>query len=260
MRRTQPGLARSTQNACPGTAFAGTTSAGVEDRRREVSDLGTIRSEAEIRHDVADALKGDARLNASVISVEVVGRDVILRGTVPTYEQKQVATEVATRVRDVLNVRNELEVTTPVRRSDQAITQDVQGHLERDVWVDQSHITVKTVGGMVHLSGTVDSCGHRAYAEQAARRVPGVVEVVDELVVEPMVAREDGVIAEEVLQVVAGDPRIDASNVAVDVQNGVAHLRGAVPTGEQKRLAAHHARWVPGVRQVVDELEVAEQG
>ena len=220
--------------------------------------MGTIRSEVEIRDDVMDALKA-APLNVSGIGVEVIGRDVVLRGTVPTYEQKQVAADVATRIRDVLNVRNELEVTTPVRRSDQAITRDVQGHLERDVWVDQSHITVKTVGGVVHLSGTVDSCGHRAYAEQTARRVPGVVDVVDELVVEPMVAREDGVIAEEVLQAVAGDPRIDASNVAVDVHNGVAHLRGAVPTGEQKRLAVHQARWVPGVREVVDELEVCEQ-
>lgn len=218
--------------------------------------MATTRSDAEIRRDVAAALRANPRLDATHVSIDVVGGTVRLRGSVPDWEQWALAAETAMQVKDALRVENDLRVPAGARRPDQGITYDVLAALERDRFLDASRISVETTDGIVHLSGLLDSDEHRAAAERDARAVPGVAGVANEIEVRPAATWNDREVSETVMAVVASDPRIDARNVAADVQGGVVHLRGTVPTDEQKRLAAELARQAPGVRRVVDELKV----
>jgi len=214
------------------------------------------RSSTDIQHDVIDALTADIRVDASNIDVDVVGGVVYLRGTVPTYYEKRVATEIVNRIKGVVDVVNELRVAPVTPRSDAAIAADVRAALERDAWVDADKITVTVTNGVVYLSGTVDSYTEKSYAESDAWSVEGVVDVVNNITIVPRPTRSDAEIATDVRADLVRNIRIDPSRISVEVVNGVVYLQGSVATIGQKWLASDVAWWTPGVKDVVNELQV----
>ena len=66
----------------------------------------------------------------------------------------------------------------------------------------------------------------------------------------------DARIKEAISRRLMDDPRLDASDIDVEVRDGVAILRGTAP-GRCKRLAHDIAAAVPGVRDVTSELQTA---
>ncbi len=216
-----------------------------------------VRSDLDVRQDVLDELQHDIRIDATHVTVDVVGGVVYLRGTVPSYYQKRIATEDANRIKGTIDVVNELRVAPVSPRSDADISADVRAALARDVRiVDFARINVNTVNGVVYLSGTVNSYTDKYYAGNDAWTVAGVVDVVNDIVVQPSPVRTDLEIAEDVRRALFRDVRVDASKIGVDVHNGVVYLRGTVPTSSQKWQAEDDAWWVTGVRSVVNELAV----
>jgi len=221
--------------------------------------VAVVRSDLDIQQDVVDALTTDIRIDSTNVSVDVVGGVVYLRGTVPSFHEKRIATEIANRIKGVVDVVNELRVAPITLRTDQEITDDVRAALTRDVWVDERKIDVSTVGGVVYLSGNVDSYTEKSYAESDAWSVQGVVDVVNNIVITPVPARTDAQIAQDVRAELVRNIRIDPSKVTVEVVNGVVYLRGSVTTTEQRWLASDVAWWTPGVRDVVNELKVVPE-
>ena len=215
-----------------------------------------LRSDQDTRQDVVDALTCDIRVDASNLDVEVVNGVVYLRGTVPSYFEKRTATEIVNRIKGVVDVVNELRVVPVTPRTDQEITDDVRAALVRDVWVDERKITVNTINGVVYLAGTVDSYTEKSYAEGDAWSVPGVIDVINNIVIAPSPTRTDDEIAQEVRNDLARNIRIDPSRMSVNVVNGTVTLRGTVSTVEQKWLAEEVAWWTAGVRDVLNELQV----
>ncbi|MGH2457726.1 MAG: BON domain-containing protein [Chloroflexota bacterium] len=66
----------------------------------------------------------------------------------------------------------------------------------------------------------------------------------------------DTQVRQDVLDELRHDVRIDSTNATVDVNNGVVHLFGTVPTYFQKITAGEDARRIKGVRSVVNDLVV----
>jgi osmotically-inducible protein OsmY len=64
---------------------------------------------------------------------------------------------------------------------DQTITAKVKSSLTEDKTSNLTRIGVKTNDGVVYLQGVVDSEQDRAIAENRARRVPDVINVVNQL-------------------------------------------------------------------------------
>lgn len=70
--------------------------------------------------------------------------------------------------------------------NDLEITAQLKSKLASDVGVSSvTNISVNSTNGVVTLSGQVDSADNRAKAEAAAKSVPKVVRVVDNLQVAP---------------------------------------------------------------------------
>lgn len=70
----------------------------------------TVRTDTEIMSDVAEVLSFDPRIDAGQIDVVVSGGLVTLMGTVPVFEQRQLAEEDVRRVPGVTAIHNDLTV------------------------------------------------------------------------------------------------------------------------------------------------------
>lgn len=69
------------------------------------------------------------------------------------------------------------------KREDQTIRRDIESALFYDNMVNSYQVTVDVVDGVVTLSGAVDSEDERRMAEEDARVIPGVRQIVNNLTV-----------------------------------------------------------------------------
>lgn len=214
-------------------------------------------TDEEIRRNVWDEISHDVRIDSSNITVTVTDGVVYLEGTVPTYTQKIIAAEDARRIKGVVDVVNNLQVVPPRIWTDEEIRDIIRRNLDRDVRIsDPSKIHVTVSAGVVTLTGTVPSYSQKVAAAEDAWAAPGVIDVINDIVVSPARVRTDAEIEADVRRVLDTDPDINAARIQVSVVNGVVYLRGAVPTYYQIEEAEEDAWSVPGVVNVVNELTV----
>jgi hyperosmotically inducible periplasmic protein len=147
-------------------------------------------------------------------------------------------------------------------RSDTQITARVKTALIRNDATKAREINVETENGIVQLSGFVDSQEMKQAAGNTALRVSGVKEVRNELDVRKGGrsagrATDDTVIAAKVKGELATDAGLaTASDVNVEVRDGVVQLSGFVASADQKQAAERIARQVAGVTNVRNSIEV----
>lgn len=214
-------------------------------------------TDQEIRQNVWDEISHDARIDSSNITVTVTDGIVYLDGTVPSYYQKITAGEDARRIKGVIDVVNNLTVRLPRVWTDAEIRDTIRGNLDRDIRItDPSKIFVSVSDGIVTLSGTVPTYRQRTAASDDAWAAPGVVDVINDIVVVPPTVRTDAEIEADVRRVLDSDPDINAARISVSVVDRVVYLRGSVPTYYQIDEATDDAWSVPGVVNVVNELTV----
>jgi len=133
--------------------------------------------------------------------------------------------------------------------------------LQWDTRVRPNEIGVAVKDGIVTLTGWVDSYLKKIAAEEAARRVPGVKAVVNDIEVRlPSSAeRTDADLAAAVLNALRWDAAIPAGKVEVTVSQGWVTLKGEVDHYFQKRDAEPAIERLSGVRGVSNLLTVKPQ-
>jgi osmotically-inducible protein OsmY len=216
-----------------------------------------MKSDTQIQQDVLRELMWDGRVEASDVGVEVDEGVVTLTGTVDSYAKKLAAQEAAHRVGGVLDVANDMQVhISGLRaRTDTQIAQAVRHALEWDALVPDERIRTTVSHGTVTLEGAVPRWRDRVEAERAVRPLAGVVDVVNDLIVEaPTVAPQ--VIRQTIEDALARRAVREADRILVSVDDGTVVLAGTVHTWPEKRAilgAAGHAR---GVRHVEDHIRI----
>ena len=75
--------------------------------------------------------------------------------------------------------------TAPGIKSDEDIKRSVEDSLFWDTWVDSSKVKVEVENGVVTLTGTVRSIVEKRAAGDDAWDVPGVIDVVNEICIQP---------------------------------------------------------------------------
>jgi hyperosmotically inducible periplasmic protein len=154
----------------------------------------------------------------------------------------------------------------PAKLEDAGTTARVKGVLITNKSTKAHQINVETQGGVVQLSGFVDSEVARQAAVAAARNVDGVKEVQDRLLIRDAgrttgQATADTVIAAKLKTELAGSAGLGvASDVIVEVNSGVVELSGFVPTFDEKNRAAEIARRISGVMDVKNNITVKTRG
>ena len=155
---------------------------------RTRTSTGETIDDAVILGSVKSALISDPRTDAHEINVDVNRGVVQLNGFVDSQNEKSRATIVATEVKGVREVQNNLAVTqgtetTGEHFDDAVLTTKVKTALIESPDTKAHQITVETYNGIVQLGGFVDSEKARAAASTVAMSVAGVKSVSNEIAV-----------------------------------------------------------------------------
>ena len=138
---------------------------------------------------VKTELAESPEVKAHEVNVETYRGVVQLNGFVDTPSARAAATQVASSVSGVKEVRNNLQVAehTSIEGSadDTMVTAKVKTALITEPMTKAYQIDVTTQQGIVQLAGFVDSPTEKSKATEVARSVPGVKDVRNDLQVKP---------------------------------------------------------------------------
>ena len=140
-----------------------------------------MRTDSQIQKDIIDELKWEPSLQDEDIGVAVHDGVVTLAGFVDSYANKWKAERVASRVKGVKAIANDLEVKLPTSssRPDPDIARAALAALKWNVMVPDDRIKVKVEKGWLTLEGDVDWNFQREEAERAVRNLTGVIGVTN---------------------------------------------------------------------------------
>jgi hyperosmotically inducible protein len=148
--------------------------------------IGTEIDDTVLTTKVKSALMADEYVKSFDIKVETFKGGVMLSGFVDTQAQMDRGVEVAKAVLGVKNVDNKLSIkvgtqTVGNKIDDTVITASVKTAMLADTIMKSREVSVVTVKGEVQLSGFADSETQITHASEVAKKVEGVVNVVNHM-------------------------------------------------------------------------------
>jgi osmotically-inducible protein OsmY len=158
---------------------------GVANDIRVKLPSSSERPDPELARAAVDALKWNVLVPDDRIRVKVANGWLTLEGEVDWYYQKEEAERAVRKLRGVKGVTN--LVTVAVRPASSDVKEKIRNALERGAELDADRIRVEVEGSRVILRGTVRSYTEKRDAERAARNAPGVTEVENLIIVDPLV-------------------------------------------------------------------------
>jgi osmotically-inducible protein OsmY len=150
-------------------------------------------------------------------------------------------------------------MTTLTIKSDSQIKADVLAELKWDANVDETEVGVQVHDGIVTLTGNINAYPKKFAARNAAHRVHGVLDVVDDLRVKIPTAweRSDEDLAKAVRNALKWDVLVPDDRITSTVSSGTVTLQGSVDTWNQRADAEQAVHRLTGVRSVVNQVAVA---
>jgi osmotically-inducible protein OsmY len=130
--------------------------------------------------------------------------------------------------------------------------------IKRRAYIDAAALGVAVKGGIVPLSGYVQSYWEKVAAERATERVSGVRAVVNELEVRLPTSSErtDEDIARAALNALEWSVLVPPDRIKVEVSKGWVTLEGSVDWQFQKSAADKAVRKLIGVKGIINLVEV----
>jgi osmotically-inducible protein OsmY len=216
-----------------------------------------MRTDAQIQKDVMAQLQWEPFLNAAQIGVAVRDGVVTLSGHVDSYSKKAAAEAAAKKILGVKAVAEGITVgVSPFyKRTDTEIAEAVLSALKWNTAVQEEKIKVKVEDGVVSLDGTVDWLYQRQNAFDAVRNLAGVVLVNNNIVVAASPTPKD--IKDRIKEALRRNATLDADKITVSLDGSEVVLKGTVRSLAEKEDAERAAWSGRGVREVVNDLEVA---
>ena len=145
-----------------------------------------------------------------------------------------------------------------MRKTDEQIRKEVLDELEWDSRLASSEIGVHVKDGVVTLIGTTASYAAKLAAEEGAHRIPGVLDVANDIQVKVggKAARTDSELAQAVRRALEWDALIEDENIHSTVSDGWVTLSGTVDRLREREDAEHAVRHLTGIRGVTNAIQV----
>ncbi len=144
-------------------------------------------------------------------------------------------------------------------KNDDEIKSEVLFQLGWDSRINQNEIGVGVKRGVVTLMGEVDSYAKKIAAQKAAHRVPGVLDVANEIEVKipNIFQRTDAEIAHAIRHALDWNVLVPAEHIYSTVTNGWVTLEGSVELYRERIDAERAISHLPGVRGVNNKIQVS---
>jgi osmotically-inducible protein OsmY len=149
-------------------------------------------------------------------------------------------------------------MTMSHEKKDGEIQQSVLRELKWDTRVNETDVGVTVANGIVTLTGTVPSWAKREAAQEAAHRVPGVLDVANDVVVRfpGGEERSDTDLAFAVRSALEWDVLVPDTRIRSTVSQGHVTLEGDVDYAHERDDAVRAVKNLRGVRSVSNRIEV----
>jgi osmotically-inducible protein OsmY len=138
------------------------------------------------------------------------------------------------------------------------LQRDVLDELVWDPSINAAHIEVVAESGSVTLIGSIASYSEKYMAERDARRVRGVVSVVDRLdvVLPPAHMRTDADLAGAAKDALRWNTSVPHERISVAADNGLLTLTGEVAYQFQREAASEAVRFLVGAKGVNSQIKI----
>lgn len=230
--------------------------------------IDPIAKDGVLAERVQQRLVKSESIDASRIRVLVDGRKATLTGQVGSWDEQELAREIATEIPGLKEINNRLEVTFDTVRTDAAIKAQIQHIVSDDPLCDGITIDVRVKDGVVSLGGEVGSTSEK---DQLVHRshVTGVTEVwADDIMINSDLAMEGmrGKVTKpaETLRALqdafAADPRLEGTDIQASATGSQVTLTGTAPSDEARAAAESTARGLPGVMIIANEIRITGTG
>jgi hyperosmotically inducible periplasmic protein len=199
------------------------------------------------------------------LQISVKNGVVDLEGTVNDYATKEEIDKRAHRTKNVVAVRNKLQIAGAGEISDAQLQQKIVQKLQYDrVGYGNAFnaISVNVQNGVVTLAGNAYGPVAADSAVSLASHFPGVQDVINNIQVDPLSPMDDRSRL-QVYRAIYGFPSLNkyainpAQPIRITVVNGNVTLNGVVDSQADKNVAGIRANSVPGIFKVVNNLQVA---
>ncbi|MEF3130968.1 BON domain-containing protein [Rhizobium sp. 268] len=209
-----------------------------------------------IQQNVLDELEFEPSIDAANIGVSVENGIVTLSGHVASFAEKGAAEAAARRVKGVRAIAEEIQIRYPERKkhADDEIAARALKIISWDTALPDAAIGVTVQRGCVTLTGEVPWHFQRIAAENAVRKLGGVVAIVNLVTIRPTASVAD--IQERIENALLRNAEIEASGIRADVAGGNVTLEGDVHSWSERRAAERAAWSVPGVTMVDNRIAV----
>ncbi|MCB9850770.1 MAG: BON domain-containing protein [Phycisphaerales bacterium] len=218
-----------------------------------------LPSDSDIQKAVRSELYKDLRVeDPFTVTVACDYGHVTLTGSVPTYYQKRLAEEDSKDVVGVGWVTNDLRVDAD-RRDDVTLKSDIESRFDSDYLINGQDIRIDVKDGVATLGGNTNTYQERSHAVDVASRVPGVVDVTNDISVNWFARYTDEHLKQRIEDRLQqhNATRWIANRVTVKVDDGTAYLTGQVQTWDERKEADRVAIMTDGVKSVDNRLQVA---
>ncbi|MDZ7695208.1 MAG: BON domain-containing protein [Balneolaceae bacterium] len=229
--------------------------------------ITTTRPDQAVNDDIDQALSSDPATETWKISTSVNNGVVTLKGAVDSWQEAQLAATIASGVKGVKEVNNNIIVNYEGARTDEEIKAEIQTRLKMNSQVNANMVNVDVNEGTVSLTGAISSAYEKSLATDLAR-VTGVETVeVDELQVHPeyeskmfqnssIESLTNSQIKTAITSAFRYDPRVPEDNITVSIDGGTAILQGSVLNLSSKLAAENDALNTAGVNTVKNNITV----
>jgi len=215
-----------------------------------------MKTDTDLKRDVVAELGWDPAVKSTEIGVAVKDGVVTFTGHLDTFAEKHAAARALRRVAGVKAIALELDVKlAPAHeRSDTDIAQSIEDAMKWNTVVPLDLIRVTVDHGWVTVQGTLEWDYQRRSVEKAIRPLMGVVGLSDEITLRMQPKAAD--VSKRIEEALTRHAMREAKQVKVEIDGSTVKLTGRVHSW-QERDAAQGVAWsAPGVRMVVNELQV----
>jgi len=217
-----------------------------------------MKTDSQIQQDVSAELDWEPSVNATQIGVEVKDGIVTLAGHVTSFAEKWDAERAVQRVSGVKALAVEIDVILPSssKRNDADIARAAENLLDWTSNAPKDRIKIMVEGGWVTLSGEIDWEYQRQSIAGSIRHLMGVVGVSDQITIKPQASLDS--VKSGIKAALNRRAQADVQNITVEVFGDRVTLSGTVFSWSERNLAEHSAWCAPGVRNVVDNITIAD--